>query len=120
MVEAARAKASAAGVDAAFDQGDAAEPPHQPRSFDVVLTRHVLWALPDRAGALGRWVKLLRPGGQLVLVEGRWETGGGIAAEECETLLRTQCRSVRLQRLDGPALWGREITDERYLAIGRP
>ncbi|MGW0230372.1 class I SAM-dependent methyltransferase [Actinopolymorpha singaporensis] len=120
MVETAKVKAAAAGVDVAFDQGDAAQPPHQPHSFDVVLTRHVLWALSDRAGALERWVQLLRPGGQLVLVEGRWETGGGIAAEECEALLRTQCRSVRLQYLDDPTFWGREISDQRYLAIGRP
>ncbi|MET9022611.1 class I SAM-dependent methyltransferase [Actinopolymorpha sp. NPDC004070] len=120
MVEAARAKASAAGVDVRFDQGDAARPPHQPHSFDVVLTRHVLWALPDPATALARWVELLRPGGRLVLVEGRWETGGGITAEECETLLRTQCQSVHVQRLDDPVFWGREISDERYLALGRP
>jgi SAM-dependent methyltransferase len=119
MVEAARAKASAAGVDVQFNQGDAADPPHQPHSFDVVLTRHVLWALPDPAAAIGRWVELLRPGGRLVLVEGRWETGGGIAAEECEALLRTNCPSVRVQLLDDPAFWGREISDERYLAIGR-
>ncbi|MFD2077624.1 Methyltransferase domain-containing protein [Actinopolymorpha cephalotaxi] len=120
MVEAAKAKATAAGVDVRFEQGDAAQPPHEPHSFDVVLTRHVLWALPDPAGALERWVELLRPEGQLVLVEGRWETGGGIAADDCEALLRTHCRSVRVQRLDDPTFWGREISDARYLAIARP
>ena len=59
MVEAARAKAAraaAAGlpVAAEFRQGDASEPPYPPASCDVVLARHVLWALPDPDAALGQ------------------------------------------------------------------
>lgn len=47
MVAAARAKARAAGVAASFARGDAAAPPYPAGSADVVLSRHVLWALPD-------------------------------------------------------------------------
>ena len=75
MVERARAKA---GHLAEFHVGDAAEPPLEPAVHDVVLSRHVLWALPDPAAALTRWIGLLAPGGRLVLVEGRWHTGGGL------------------------------------------
>ena len=39
-------------------------------TYDVVLSRHVLWALPDPVEALRRWSALLRPEGRLVLVEG--------------------------------------------------
>src|ERR1044072_3344286 len=63
MVAAARAKAADAGISAEFRQGDAAEPPYADSSTDVVLARHVLWALPDPDAALRRWVRLLRPGG---------------------------------------------------------
>jgi ubiquinone/menaquinone biosynthesis C-methylase UbiE len=61
MVEVARAKAAAAGVPAEFAVGDASAPPWPAGTFDVVLVRHVLWALPDPDAALGRWVGLLKP-----------------------------------------------------------
>ncbi|MEU5272263.1 methyltransferase domain-containing protein [Streptomyces hygroscopicus] len=66
------AREKLAGTGAAVLVGDAAEPPVPERSFDVVLVRHLLWLLPDREAVLRRWVRLLRPGGRLVLIEGRW------------------------------------------------
>lgn len=119
MVDAARAKARAAAVPAEFGQGDAAHPPYRPASADVVLARHVLWALPDPAAALARWTALLRPQGTLVLVEGRWSTGAGLSAAETEALVRTVRSHVEVRRLPDPALWGREIEDERYLLVSR-
>jgi ubiquinone/menaquinone biosynthesis C-methylase UbiE len=47
MVRAARAKARAADVTARFVLSDAAAPTLPPGSFDVVLARHVLWAMPE-------------------------------------------------------------------------
>lgn len=117
MVAAATAKARAADVVAEFVQGDAAEPPYPPGSADVVLARHVLWALPDPAAALEAWVRLLRPGGRLVLVEGRWSTGSGLTAVEAEALVRSVRQEATVTRLTDPALWGREIDDERYLLL---
>jgi SAM-dependent methyltransferase len=81
MVRAARAKAAAAGVDVEFQQGDAADPPVAPASVDVVLARHLLWTLPDPHRALATWTRLLRPGGTLVLIEGRWDLPDGTTDE---------------------------------------
>ena len=119
MVARARAKASAAGagVGASFVVGDAADPACDDRSADVVLSRHVLWALPDPDAALARWVDLLRPGGRLVLVEGRWHTGAGLTAEECVELVRRRREHADVVRLDDPVLWGGPIEDERYLVL---
>ncbi|GLY53397.1 class I SAM-dependent methyltransferase [Lentzea sp. NBRC 102530] len=117
MVAAARAKAEAAGVGAEFTEGDASTPPYEPGTADVVLARHVLWALPDPASAIARWAGLLRPGGRMVLVEGRWSTGAGLTAEECRALVRGTGRHAGVTRLDDAALWGREIDDERYLLV---
>lgn len=117
MVTAATEKATAAKVAATFRQGDAAAPPYEPGSCDVVVSRHVLWALPDPSAALRQWVKLLRPNGRLVLIEGHWSTGAGIAASECERLVREQRESVTVRHLDDKALWGRPIDDERYLIV---
>jgi ubiquinone/menaquinone biosynthesis C-methylase UbiE len=119
MVAAAEAKARAAGVAAAFRQGDAAAPPYPAGSADVVLSRHVLWALADPDEALRRWVAILRPGGRLVLVEGHWSTGAGLTAEETRALVRRHRREAEVERLDDPALWGRAIDDERYAVISR-
>jgi SAM-dependent methyltransferase len=51
---AAEAKADVAGVRVEFRQGDASVPPYPSASCDVVLARHVLWALPDPAAAVDR------------------------------------------------------------------
>lgn len=115
MVDAARAKAAAAGVDARFVVGDASAPPWAPGTFDVVVTRHVLWAMPDTNEAIGRWVRLLRPGGRLLLIEGRWSTGGGLTAADVTRLVLRHRGEATVEVLDDPALWGGPITDERYL-----
>ena len=119
MVDAARAKVSAAGVEVQFAVGDAADPAYADRSADVVLSRHVLWALPDPDAALGRWVDMLRPGGRLVLVEGHWHTGAGLTASACESLVSRHRDHVEVVRLDDPVLWGGPIADERYLVVSR-
>ena len=80
MIGAARAKAAAARVSARFVTSDAASPALPAGSFNVVLSRHVLWAMPNVDDALAAWVRLLQPGGTLLLIEGRWHTGAGAAA----------------------------------------
>jgi len=112
MVAAARAKV---GASARVSRGDAADPPFEPTSVDVVFARHVLWALPDPDTAVARWVRLLRPGGRLVLVEGLWSTGSGISAARCRDLVGRHREEVVVKRLDDPGLWGGPISDERYL-----
>lgn len=98
-----------------FRLGDAARPPLTAAHYDVVLVRHVLWALPDRAGALRAWVGLLRPGGRVVLVEGRWTTGAGLTCAETVALLRDVGLEPSTELLTDPAYWGGPITDERYV-----
>ncbi|TQM79899.1 methyltransferase family protein [Saccharothrix saharensis] len=119
MVAAAREKARVAGVRADFAQGDAADPPSPAASFDVVLARHVLWALPDPGAALARWVDLLKPGGLLLLVEGRWSTGAGLPAARTRELVLAVRAQAEVEHLTDPALWGRAIEDERYLVVSR-
>ncbi|HET6968429.1 MAG TPA: SAM-dependent methyltransferase, partial [Ornithinibacter sp.] len=67
-----------------------------------------------------RWVRALRPGGRLVLVEGDWSTGAGLTAQRCAEAVSGSCAHVEVRHLPDPALWGREITDERYLVVARP
>ena len=120
MIDRARAKAAAAGVEIEFVVADASLPPWRPGSFDCVLARHVLWALPNPVGGLARWLALLAPGGRLVLVEGRWSTGAGVSAERILALLEHTGRTMTVTELTDPDLWGGPVTDERYLLVSRP
>ena len=118
----ARAKAVAAGVTVGLRLGDAAAPPvgeGRGGLVDVVLCRHVLWALPDPAAALRRWSGLLAPGVRLVLVEGLLVTGGGLTGDEVRRLVGEHRTEVDVVPLDDPALWGRAIEDERFLVVSR-
>lgn len=116
MVARAVAK-TAAEPGVSILEGDAFEPPLPPATYDVVLTRHVLWALPDPVEALRRWVALLRPEGRLVLVEGSWTTGAGLTAAQVADAAREAGREPTVHVLDDPALWGGPITDERYAVV---
>jgi ubiquinone/menaquinone biosynthesis C-methylase UbiE len=117
MIRAARAKADAARVSLRFVTSDAAAPDLPSAGFDVVLARHVLWAMPDVDAALGEWIRLLRPGGMLLLAEGRWHTGAGLpGAAARAAVLRHRAEAV-VTPLDDPDLWGGPIRDERYLLV---
>ncbi|GAA0272564.1 class I SAM-dependent methyltransferase [Streptomyces polychromogenes] len=135
MIERALAKFGAAGLEGRFLVGDAMAPPTGDGRFDVVLARHLVWTLPDPEAALREWVARLRPGGRLVLVEGRWrEAGqsgvpyvagaaslpwnGGIGAEDLAAAVRPLVSALRVEPLSGdPDLWGGEVDDERYALI---
>jgi SAM-dependent methyltransferase len=117
MVSRARDKAAGrAGVT--FAVADASAPPLEPATYDAVLCRHVLWALPDQAGALERWIALLTDAGRLLMVEGYWHTGAGLTAAQTEELVGGAGRAPTTYRLDDDVYWGGPITDERYLVVG--
>jgi SAM-dependent methyltransferase len=120
MIDAARSKADAAGVSVDFKIGDAADPPLIARTFDVVLTRHVLWMFDDPAAVLAGWVRLLASGGSLLLVEGLWFTGVGLSAERCRDLVLRTRRTAEVTQLGSTdELWGGPVGDERYLLVSR-
>ncbi|MGW3886995.1 class I SAM-dependent methyltransferase [Streptomyces sp. NPDC005055] len=135
MVERARAKLTAAGLAGRFLVGDAAAPPTGDQRFDVLISRHQMWTLPDPHTALADWISRVRPGGTLILVEGRWGEAtqsatpyvagagtlpwaGGIGATDLAVAVRPLVTDLRVEPLDGQAaLWGRTVTDERYAVI---
>lgn len=133
MVHRARDKAAGLGLDATFAVGDAGAPRVPACSVDVVLVRHVTWTLPAPHDALGRWVDLLRPGGRLVLVEGRWHVpdgdgapapedglpwSGGVAADTLRDAVAPLVDRVVVHDLaDDADLWGRHVADERYALV---
>ena len=120
MVALAKLKAELAGLDIHFVHGDAAAPDFDDGTFDVVLARHVLWVFDDPQAVLGRWINLLRPGGVLILIEGRWTTGAGLTSNECvDLVLRNRVEAALHPLSSNDALWGEPVTDDRYLILSR-
>jgi SAM-dependent methyltransferase len=126
MVRLAQAKAAPFGSAIEVQQGDAGDPPFAPGTFDVVFARHILWTLPDPTEALRRWAALLRPGGRMVLVEGRWGLEAaegrldlpwlaGVPSDELAAVVRELVGESVVVQLSDTAYWGKEIEHERYL-----
>lgn len=120
MVELARSKL--AGADARLVLGDASAPPLGGHRFDVVLVRHVLWALPDPADAVRRWIALLRPTGRLVMIEGVWGVADPVGIDRANVCAAVEPLVDRLQVVElsnRPALWGRDVADDRYAVVAQ-
>jgi cyclopropane fatty-acyl-phospholipid synthase-like methyltransferase len=71
ILERARAKAEAAGVDVRFDAGYSTELPYEPASFDRVLSTLFFHHLntEDKRRTLAEIARVLRPGGRLLVVD---------------------------------------------------
>jgi len=94
MLARLRSHAEAEGLDIDVVEGPAHEPP--PGPWDAIIERHLVWTLPDPAGALRAWRKVA-PMGRLVLVEGMWG-----AVDPVEALRASGRRALRtLRRLPG-------------------
>ncbi|MEV6210348.1 class I SAM-dependent methyltransferase [Kitasatospora sp. NPDC051914] len=137
MIAHARAKLAATGLDADFRIADATDPPQRTGGYDVLLSRHLVWTLPDPHAALRHWVTLLRPGGTLLLIEGRWHEAdddsspyapgaqplpwaGGVRSRDLAAALRPHVTELSTTPLSGDELlWGRPVRDERYAMVAR-
>jgi ubiquinone/menaquinone biosynthesis C-methylase UbiE len=73
MLAEARRKAAERSVSIEFEEADAEQLPFAPGSFDLVISRHLLWTLPHPEVAIDEWIRVLRPGGRLVVVDGQFD-----------------------------------------------
>jgi len=118
MIAHAQAKAEAQEYQINFQVMDAVFPQFSPQQFDVILCRHLLWALPEPKQVLQRWVEFLKTQGRLILIEGYWWTEAGLHATEITAMLPPIFSNVSIQDLShNPDLWGGAVTDERYAII---
>jgi SAM-dependent methyltransferase len=59
-----------AGLEITYAVGDAVDPAFPAGSFDVVVSRSLLWTLREPETAFRNWYELLSPGGRVVAVYG--------------------------------------------------
>ena len=72
MLEMAKKNTQAMSIEAEFVQGDAENLPFEDESFDVVVSQHMLWTVPDPQKVIDEWFRILKPGGKLVYTDGDW------------------------------------------------
>ena len=169
MIRQARRKAERALQQVDYRVGDAASLDLADETFDLVVARHVIWNLPDPDRGVTEWLRVLRPGGRLVLIEGKWAdnealahrnarpmarafawildvaavvmprgrlrqrvlnkkyrllelqlpfSGGPTAKRLAELLERHSLRSVEMEPLMDPLLWGEAPHYPRYVMTG--
>jgi ubiquinone/menaquinone biosynthesis C-methylase UbiE len=73
MLAEARKKAAAQSLAIRFEEADAEQLPFPAASFDLVMSRHVLWTLPHPEAAIDEWIRVLRPGGRLVSMDSQFD-----------------------------------------------
>src|SRR5216684_8486320 len=81
MLAEARQKAVTRGASIRFEEADAEQLPFSPGSFDLVISRHLLWTLPHPEAAIDEWIRVLRTGGRLVIVDGQFDSGSAGSPE---------------------------------------
>jgi ubiquinone/menaquinone biosynthesis C-methylase UbiE len=73
LAEAQRKAATQEGLPVRFEEGDAEALRFSDASFDLVITRHVLWTLPHPEAAIDEWIRVLRPGGRLAIIDSQFD-----------------------------------------------
>ncbi|MGE5675898.1 MAG: class I SAM-dependent methyltransferase [Mycobacterium leprae] len=136
MIVQARSKAEQQGLRAAFRVGDAESLAEPDDSFDLVIARHLLWTLPDPGRAVQEWLRVLRPNGRIILIEGHWGVGdltgeygrihthfpffGGALGDKVAAFLQScGVQDVQVEPLMAPDLWHEPPRYPRYLVSGR-
>jgi SAM-dependent methyltransferase len=103
LLDRARRRADAEGVEAAFLDGDAEDLPFADASFDVVSSVFGAMFAPDQERTASELARVTRPGGRIGLVA---HTPDGFIGQ----LFRTVARHVAPPAgLRSPVLWGTEV-----------
>ncbi|MDP2355662.1 MAG: class I SAM-dependent methyltransferase, partial [Beijerinckiaceae bacterium] len=55
-----------------FHLGDAENTMMPDSKFDAIVSRHLVWTLPDPEAAFQDWLRVLKPGGRVVVIDGDW------------------------------------------------
>ena len=71
----AKRKAEEQGLEdrITFEIGDAENLSEPDGEYDVVINRHLLWTLPHPGEAVDSWIRVVKPGGKVIVIDGDWK-----------------------------------------------
>lgn len=75
MIAKATEKHKGANGRVKFYLGDAENTMMGDGEFDAVVSRHLVWTLLDPEAAFKDWIRVLKPGGVVVVIDGDWVSG---------------------------------------------
>jgi len=73
MIFHARQYAYAHSLNIDFKTGDAEHLEFEDNTFDVIVSRNLLWTLPNPDNAIAEWRRVMKPGARLVVSDGFWK-----------------------------------------------
>jgi ubiquinone/menaquinone biosynthesis C-methylase UbiE len=94
MIDRARHKAEEAALKIDFRAGDAFQLDFPNQTYTLVIARHVIWNLPDPRRAVAEWLRVLRPGGRLALIEGKWADNEALQRSNLRLASRILARAI--------------------------
>jgi SAM-dependent methyltransferase len=100
LLEQARRRADAEGLEVAFLEGDAGDLPFPDGSFDVVLSAGDVMSTPARESMVGELLRVCRPGGRIGLVG--WTPHGYVG----QLYAAVGRRLPPPAAIEAPVLWG--------------
>jgi ubiquinone/menaquinone biosynthesis C-methylase UbiE len=110
-IEKARARASAEGLDASFDVGDAEDLPYRDAEFDAVVSVVGAMFAPRPEVVAAELIRVCRPGGMIAMVN--WTPQGFIGQ-----MFKTIARHIAPSGMPSPVLWGDDATVRERLRDG--
>jgi SAM-dependent methyltransferase len=110
-IAAARGRATADGVEARFDEGDAEQLPYASASFDVVTSLYGAMFAPRPELVAAELVRVCRPGGTIAM--GNWTREGFIGS-----MFKAIARFIAPAGMPSPVLWGDEATVRERFGAG--
>lgn len=72
MLDRAKGKLRARGQRARLFMGDAENTLEPDATYDAVVCRHLVWTLVNPQAAFADWLRVLKPGGRVVIIDGDW------------------------------------------------
>jgi ubiquinone/menaquinone biosynthesis C-methylase UbiE len=72
MLEKAKHDAENLGLEIDFFHGDVENLSFEDSSFDLVVSKFLLWTLPKPSCAISEWKRVLKPKGRIFAIDGDW------------------------------------------------
>jgi ubiquinone/menaquinone biosynthesis C-methylase UbiE len=114
MIAEARKKAAERQVAIRFEEADAEQLPFANASFDIAISRHLLWTLPNPERAMDERIRVLRPGGRLIVVDSQADVSA--LPEPLDNARKSPEYAAIGDRLPFASGWPREEVEKLFAA----